>query len=204
MRPGGGDRRRLAGGDGCSPPLLGHRGAGWPELAAAAALALLGAGLALAQERAQLAAGEAARARLRDAAFARLLETGPADQTGVGDRASLVVDRVEALDGYFARWIPAAALAMVGPVLVLAAVASADLGSGVVLAIAGVLYPVAMALTGIGAAQASRRQFEALGRLSGRFLDRMRGLPDPGAVQPAGGRGRGARRGRGRAARTTP
>jgi ATP-binding cassette subfamily C protein CydD len=157
--------------------LLGHPGAGWPELAAAVALALLGAGLALAQERAQLAAGEAARARLRDAAFARLLETGPSDQAGVGERASLVVDRVEALDGYFARWIPAAALAMVGPVLVLAAVTWADLGSGVVLAIAGVLYPVAMALTGIGAAQASRRQFEALGRLSGRFLDRMRGLP---------------------------
>ena len=157
--------------------LLGHAGAGWPELAAAAAFALLGAGLVLAQERAQLAAGEAARARLRDAAFARLLEPAPADQSGVGDRASLVVDRVEALDGYFARWIPAAALAMVGPVLVFAAVAWADLGSGVVLAIAGVLYPVAMALTGIGAAQASRRQFEALGRLSGRFLDRMRGLP---------------------------
>ncbi|TCZ61369.1 thiol reductant ABC exporter subunit CydD [Roseicella aquatilis] len=157
--------------------LLGHPGAGWPELAAAAALALLGAGLVLAQERAQLAAGEAARARLRDAAFSRLLDLGPADQTGIGERASLVVDRVEALDGYFARWIPAAALAMLGPVIVCAAVAWADFGSGVVLAIAGLLYPVAMALTGIGAAQASRRQFEALGRLSGRFLDRMRGLP---------------------------
>ena len=157
--------------------LLGHGGAGWPELAAAAALALLGAGLALAQERAQLAAGEAARARLRDAAFARLLETGPADARGVGDRASLVVDRVEALDGYFARWIPAAALAMVGPVLVLAAVTWADPRGGWILGAAGLLYPVAMALTGIGAAQASRRQFEALGRLSGRFLDRMRGLP---------------------------
>jgi ATP-binding cassette subfamily C protein CydD len=37
--------------------------------------------------------------------------------------------------------------------------------------------PVVQALTGIGAAQASRRQFAALQRLSGRFLDRMRGLP---------------------------
>jgi ATP-binding cassette subfamily C protein CydD len=157
--------------------LLGHPGAGWAELAAAAALALLGAALVLAQERAQLAAGEAARARLRDAAFARLLELGPADPSGVGERASLVVDRVEALDGYFARWIPAAALAMLGPPLVCAAVFWADAGSGVILGIAGLLYPVAMALTGIGAAQASRRQFEALGRLSGRFLDRMRGLP---------------------------
>ncbi|MDO9708398.1 thiol reductant ABC exporter subunit CydD [Paracraurococcus lichenis] len=157
--------------------LLGHGGAGWPHLAAAAAFALLGAALALAQERAQLAAGEAARARLRDAAFTRLLELGPADPSGIGERASLVVDRVEALDGYFARWIPAAALAMAGPPLVCLAVAWADPGSGVVLGIAGLLYPVAMALTGIGAAQASRRQFEALGRLSGRFLDRMRGLP---------------------------
>ena len=157
--------------------LLGHPGAGWPELAAAAAFALLGAALALTQERAQLAAGEAARARLRDAAFARLLETGPADQSGVGDRASLVVDRVEALDGYFARWIPAAALAMAGPLLVFAAVTWADPRGGWILGTAGLLYPVAMALTGIGAAQASRRQFEALGRLSGRFLDRMRGLP---------------------------
>ena len=34
-----------------------------------------------------------------------------------------------------------------------------------------------MAGTGIGAATASRRQFEQLERLSGRFLDRMRGLP---------------------------
>ena len=73
-----------------------------------------GAGLGLAQERAQLAAGEAARARLRGAAFARLLEVGPADPRGVGERASLVVDRVEALDGYFARWLPAATLAVLG------------------------------------------------------------------------------------------
>lgn len=157
--------------------LLGHPGAAWAELAAAAALALLSAALLLAQERAQLAAGEAARARLRDAAFARLLELGPGDPSGVGERASLVIDRVEALDGYFARWSPAAALAIAGPVLVVGAVALADSRSAWILATAGLLYPVAMALTGIGAAQASRRQFEALGRLSGRFLDRMRGLP---------------------------
>jgi ATP-binding cassette subfamily C protein CydD len=36
---------------------------------------------------------------------------------------------------------------------------------------------VAQAVSGIGAAQASRRQFASLQRLSGRFLDRMRGLP---------------------------
>lgn len=157
--------------------LLGHGAAGVGELAAAAALALLGAGFAYAQERAQVAAGEAARTRLREAAFARLLAAGPADQRGVGDKASLLVDRVEALDGYFARWLPAATLALLGPALVALVAGWQDQTSGITLAIAGILYPLCMAGTGIGAAQASRRQFEQLGRLSGRFLDRMRGLP---------------------------
>ena len=157
------------------PP--GAAAAGWPELAAAAALAALGAGLGLAQERAQLAAGEAARTRLRDLTFARLLAAGPADPRGVGERASLVVDRVEALDGYFGRWLPTATLALLAPLLVIAAATWADPQSGLLLAIAGLLYPFAMAATGIGAATASRRQFESLERLSGRFLDRMRGLP---------------------------
>lgn len=161
--------------------LLGHGpGAdtgGWAELAAAAALALLGAALGLAQERAQLAAGEAARTRLRDQTFARLLAAGPADPRGVGEKAALVVDRVEALDGYFGRWLPAATLALLSPLLVIAAAAWVDPTSGLLLGIAGLLYPFAMAGTGIGAATASRRQFEQLERLSGRFLDRMRGLP---------------------------
>lgn len=156
--------------------LLGWPGAGWPELLAAAALAVTGAGAAYGQERAQIAAGEAARARLRGAALARLFELGPADPRGVGERASLVVDRVEALDGYFARWLPAASLAILGPAVVLCAALATDLAAFTVLLGAGLLYPVVMALSGIGAAQASRAQFDALQRLSGRFLDRLRGL----------------------------
>ena len=53
--------------------LLGFGAAGWAELGAAAALALLSAGLGVAQERALVAAGEAAKARLR----ACLLYTSP-------------------------------------------------------------------------------------------------------------------------------
>ncbi len=157
--------------------LLGHGGAGRGQLGVAAALALLGVALSLARERAQLAAGEAARARLREAAFARLLELGPGDPRPAGERAALVTDRIEALDGYFARWLPAAWLAVAGPALVAGAALAVDRWSGGVLVLAGLVYPVAMALTGIGAAQASRRQFDQLQRLSGRFLDRMRGLP---------------------------
>jgi ATP-binding cassette subfamily C protein CydD len=157
--------------------LLGHGHAGWAELAWAAVLALLGAGFGLAQERTMLAAGETARASLRGRAFARLLALGPQDARGLGERAALVTDRIEALDGYFARWQPAALLALIGPALVVTTATWADAKSGLALAITGALYPVSMALTGIGAAQASRRQFAQLDRLAGRFLDRMRGLP---------------------------
>jgi ATP-binding cassette subfamily C protein CydD len=157
--------------------LLGIGDAGWNELAAAGALALLSAAIGIAQERALIAAGEAAKTRLRNQAFARLLATGAEDQRPVGERAALVVDRIEALEGFLTRWLPAAMLAMAGPALVAAAAFSVDATSGAILLVAGLLVPVAMAVTGIGAAQASRKQFSALDRLSGRFLDRMRGLP---------------------------
>ncbi|MBX9593911.1 MAG: thiol reductant ABC exporter subunit CydD [Roseomonas sp.] len=157
--------------------LLGIGDAGWHELAAAGALALLSAAIGIAQERALIAAGEAAKTRLRNQAFARLLATGAEDQRPVGERAALVVDRIEALEGFLTRWLPAAMLAMAGPALVAAAAFSVDATSGAILLVAGLLVPVAMAVTGIGAAQASRKQFSALDRLSGRFLDRMRGLP---------------------------
>jgi len=157
--------------------LLVGGNAGWPELGAAAALALLMAGLGVAQERAQLAAADGAKARLRRALFARLLALGPADERPVGERSALVVERVEAMGGYFGRWVPSAVLAVTGPLVVAGAAALVDPVTGAILLGCGLLVPVAMALTGIGAAQASRRQFDALGRLSGRFLDRMRGLP---------------------------
>jgi len=52
-------------------------------------------------------AGAAARRRLRTEALTRLLEAGPAMLRGhhSGELAAVVVDRNEALDGFFSRWI---------------------------------------------------------------------------------------------------
>ena len=157
-------------------PSSGLLGGGFGELAAAGALALLGAALSMTQEMAQQAAGERARASIRAALFTRLMELGPADPRGVGEKATLLVDRVEALDGFFSRWVPAAALAILGPAVIVLIVAQFDGTSALVLAVMGLMVPVAMALTGIGAAVESRKQLDVLGRLSGRFVDRLRGL----------------------------
>jgi ATP-binding cassette subfamily C protein CydD len=147
-------------------------------LAGFAILALVRAGAGLASEGAAVRAGAAGRRRLRDDAMARLLGAGPAvlRTRHSAELAAAAVDRVEALEGLFARWLPAAILAMLGPALVAACVAVLDWRAAAALAGAGLAVPVAMALSGLGAAMASRRQFVALTRLQTRFVDRVRGI----------------------------
>lgn len=157
--------------------VLGLAEAGIAELLGAAALALLIAGLGAAQELSATRLAQDASGRLRQRLFARVLARGPAATDRAGETVSLLAERVEAIGSHLARWIPAAALAILGPLAVGAAAAAVDGYSGAVLAIAGILVPVVMAVTGLGAAAAARAQFAALARLSGRFLDRMRGLP---------------------------
>jgi ATP-binding cassette subfamily C protein CydD len=149
-----------------------------PWCLAFAALALLRVAAQVAAERFAFAAGAAARRRLRSDTLSRLLRAGPVALGGrhSGDLAAIVVDKVEALDGLFANWLPASTLALAGPLLVLAVALWADPLAALVLAVAGLVVPIGMAAAGIGAASAFRRQFLALSRLQARFLDRVRGI----------------------------
>lgn len=164
-------------GTGLARILVGVLPGGW-LLGDFAVTAVLRAGLAWLAERQAFEAGATARRRLRSDALGRLLDIGPGllRSHHSAELTAIVVDRIEALDGYFARWLPAAALAVAGPVLVLALALWLDPLSALVLALCGLLVPAAMALSGIGAAAASRRQFLALERLQVRFLDRVRGI----------------------------
>jgi len=143
-----------------------------------AVLAAVRAVLIILSDDLAFAAGAAARRRLRSDLFVRLFGAGPRSIRGsrAGELAALAVDRIESLDGLFARWLPAAALALVSPALVGFAVLLADPWAALVLVAAGLLVPVGMALAGLGAAAASQRQFVAMGRLQARFLDRIRGI----------------------------
>jgi len=155
---------------------LGAVGLQWPLLFAALA-ALRTALLVLADDLA-FTAGVAARRRLRSDLFVLLFSAGPGAIRGArsGELAALAVDRIEALDGLFSRWLPASALAVASPALVAVAVLLADPWAALILAAAGLLVPIGMALAGLGAAAASQRQFVAMGRLQARFLDRIRGI----------------------------
>src|SRR5215472_17536532 len=147
-------------------------------LAGFALLAPLRAALSVVAERAAFNAGAAARRRLRTDALSRLLHAGPVRLRShhTGELTATVVDRIEALDGLHSRWLPAAALAIVGPLLVALAALLADPLAALLLILCGLLIPVAMAAAGVGAAAASRSQFLALARLQARFLDRVRGI----------------------------
>lgn len=147
-------------------------------LAAFGAFAVLRAALSYLTEKAAFSAGAAARRRLRSDALSRLLHAGPAllRERHSGDLANVVVDKIEALDGLFSRYVPAASFAMVGPAIVLLAVVYADPWAALLLLVCGLLVPVGMAIAGIGAAAASRNQFLAMARLQARFLDRVRGI----------------------------
>lgn len=161
-----------------APALGGPAAAPLPWASAFLILACLRAALFYVTDRLGFEVGASARRRLRTLFFLALFARGPIE-TGTlapGALGALAVDRIEALDAYFARWLPAAALALAGPAVVALAVLAADPVAAAVLVAAGLLVPLGMALAGLGAAAAARSQFTAMARLQTRFLDRIRGI----------------------------
>jgi len=140
--------------------------------------ALARAYLTMLAERQNFELGAHARRRLRGYVLGALFALGPAGLRGrhSGELAATAIDRVEAMDGFHARWIPATALAVIGPGLIGLAALHADWRSGLTLLLAGLFVPFAMAVAGIGAALAAKRQFLAMTRLQVRFIDRIRGI----------------------------
>jgi ATP-binding cassette subfamily C protein CydD len=143
-----------------------------------AALMLVRACITWAGERAGADAAERIKRHVRQSLFARMVAKGPYWSRGKasGELASAVVDQVEALDGFFAKYLPAMAAAAMLPVAFSVLLLPVDVVAGLVLLITAPLIPLFMALVGWGAEGASRRHLRAFARLSGFFADRLRGL----------------------------
>jgi len=104
--------------------------------------------------------------------------TGPVElgQISAGTLAREWIDHVEALHGYFARFLPQMTLSMIVPALILALVFWLDWLAGIFLLLSAPLIPLFMALVGMGAEKLNQQHFETISRLSGQFLDKVRGL----------------------------
>jgi ATP-binding cassette subfamily C protein CydD len=116
---------------------------------------------------------------LRLALVAKRLRTQPTAVDGAegAEITTVSVQGVEALEGYFARYLPQAVLAAIVPFLVIAWVAFVDLEAAVIMLLTLPLVPVFMWLIGSYTADMTRERWQALRQLSSHFLDVVRGLP---------------------------
>jgi len=116
---------------------------------------------------------------LRLALVERRLRAHPAalDGTEAGEIAAVAVQGVDGLEAYFGKYLPQVVLAAVVPFVVLAWVATIDVGSALLLLITLPLVPLFMWLIGRYTSERTRERWLALRLLSTHFLDVVRGLP---------------------------
>jgi thiol reductant ABC exporter CydD subunit len=120
-----------------------------------------------------------AKAQLRAALLEHVAAIGPrrlAEQR-TGEIAVLATRGVDALDSYFALYLPQLFLAAIVPVAVLVAIAAQDWISALIIAGTLPLIPLFMALVGAATRERMERQTGALQQLAGHFLDVVAGLP---------------------------
>ncbi len=130
-------------------------------------------------EVAALRAAARIKSQLRRALAARSLALGPSWLSGqrAGEITTLATTGLDALDAYFARYLPQLVLACCVPLAVLARVTAADWISGLVIAVTLPLVPLFGILIGSSAKARTQRQWQLLARLGGHFLDVVEGLP---------------------------
>jgi ATP-binding cassette, subfamily C, bacterial CydD len=130
-------------------------------------------------ELAALRAAAAVKSQLRRKLTAHVLRLGPAWLGGqrTGEITTVSTKGLDALDSYFARFLPQLVLAFLVPVAVLVRVGLADWISALVIAVTLPVIPVFAVLIGLQTRAQTERQWQLLARLGGHFLDVVEGLP---------------------------
>nr|WP_320782655.1 thiol reductant ABC exporter subunit CydD [Streptomyces sp. CRN 30] len=124
-------------------------------------------------------ASAAVKSELRGRLLERAAALGPGWLSGrrTGSLIALATRGVDALDDYFARYLPQLGLAVVVPVAVLARIVTEDWVSAAIIVGTLPLIPIFMILIGWATRSQMDRQWQLLSRLSGHFLDVVAGLP---------------------------
>ncbi|PPF28002.1 thiol reductant ABC exporter subunit CydD [Rathayibacter sp. AY1A3] len=149
-----------------------------PLLAALLAVVAARAALAWATEVNAVRGGAGAKAQLRQAVLAALVELGPAGRSegGSGGVVALLGGGLDSLDGYFARYLPQLIATAVATPLLTLVVFLADPLSAVFLVVTLPLIPVFMVLIGWATQAVQARQWERLQALASGFVDTVGGL----------------------------
>jgi ATP-binding cassette subfamily C protein CydCD len=131
-----------------------------------------------AQESASARASARVKAELAEQVVLHVARLGPGWLVSAR-RSRLVVlltSGLDALDEYFARYLPQLVATFIIPLVVVIAVAIVDPLSAAVIAVTVPLIPLFMVLIGWRTQVEQRRQWDALQTLSGHFLDVLHGL----------------------------
>ena len=146
---------------------------------ALAAVVAARSALAWAVEALSYRASAGVKSQLRRDLLRRAVELGPRwlATRRAGELTTLATAGVDALDAYFAKYLPQVVLAVVVPLAVVVRLALADPLSAAIIVVTLPLIPVFMALVGATTAERTRRRWRELARLSHHFLDVVAGLP---------------------------
>ncbi|MDJ0348487.1 thiol reductant ABC exporter subunit CydD [Cryobacterium sp. PH29-G1] len=149
-----------------------------PTLAALAGVIVLRSALIWLLELAANRGAAQVKSQLRARVMAKLAERGP-DWVATRQSARLatvVTTGLDALDNYFARYLPQLLLTMIATPILIAVILWQDLASGITVIIVIPLIPIFMILIGRATQSVQQEQWQALQRLSTGFLDVVGGL----------------------------
>lgn len=133
--------------------------------------------LAWAQESLAHRACAAVKSQLRRDVLAARLARPTDARTSSSTLITLVTTGLDALDGYYSKYLPQLVLASIVPVVLAIAIGLQDLRSLVIVIITVPLIPVFMALIGWRTEAAMKRRWQTQSRLANHFADLVAGLP---------------------------
>ena len=116
--------------------------------------------------------------QLREKLQKKLFSLGPVaiGEHHSGEVANTLVEGIEALENYYARYLPTMALVALIPLSILVFIFPIDWISGLVLLITAPLIPFFMILIGKGTERLNKQQWQKLARMSAHFLDMIQGI----------------------------
>jgi thiol reductant ABC exporter CydD subunit len=120
-----------------------------------------------------------AKSQLRAALLEHVAALGPRrfSERRTGELTVLATRGIDALDAYFALYLPQLLLAVIVPVAVLGVIVAADWLSALIIVATLPLIPLFMALVGAATRDRMELQLRTLQQLAGHFLDVVSGLP---------------------------
>ena len=139
---------------------------------------IIRAALIWASEISAFKAAAQVKQSLREELQQKLFSIGPVaigDQHS-GEVANTLVEGIEALENYYARYLPTMSLVALIPLSILIFIFPIDWISGVVLVVTAPLIPFFMILIGKGTERLNHKQWRKLARMSAHFLDMIQGI----------------------------